>query len=66
MSDDAKLGIGAALATFGGAGIILGPFLGLAGLGRPWSFLAGLVVGIAAGAGAALALAGLVARRSAR
>jgi hypothetical protein len=54
-----KAGIGAALAGLGAIGFIIGPTLGLADLARPWSFLIGFVVGIVAGLGATLAVAGL-------
>ena len=64
MNAQYKLGIGAALATLGGLAIIVGPMLGAGSLGRPWAFLAGFVAGVAAGAGAVLAVAGLLARRS--
>jgi hypothetical protein len=43
----------------------LGPVVGATTLGRPWSFLAGFVVGVIAGIGAALAVHGLIERRRA-
>jgi F0F1-type ATP synthase assembly protein I len=60
---DLKLGLGAGLCAIGALGIILGPMLGLAELGRPWSFLVGFVFGLMAGTGAVLSLAGLSRRR---
>jgi hypothetical protein len=62
MSMDArqKTSLGSALATVGGAGIALSAILGWTSLVRPWGFLLGFVLGVAAGAGAALAIAGLL------
>ena len=60
MDSKKKLGIGALLAIIGGIGMALGPTLGATMLGRPWSFLAGFVVGVLAGVGVALAISGLV------
>ncbi len=54
-----KLGLGAGLCAIGALGIILGPMLGLAELGRPWTFLVGFGFGLMAGTGAVLSLAGL-------
>jgi hypothetical protein len=56
---DLKLGLGAGLCVIGALGIILGPTLGLAELGRPWSFLVGFAFGLLAGTGTVLSLAGL-------
>jgi hypothetical protein len=58
-----KLGIGACLCAIGALGIVLGPALGLTDLGRPWSFLAGFTIGVIAGLGVALSIAGLVGMR---
>lgn len=58
-----KLGSGSALATIGGIGILIGPALGLTELGRPWSFLAGLVLGMMTSAGGTLAIGGLLEKR---
>lgn len=55
-----KLGIGALMATLGGLMMILGPAIGLTDLGRPWTFLAGFLVGVIAGTGAALSIVGLI------
>jgi hypothetical protein len=60
MSARTKTGIGAVLAVLGAAGFIIGPPLGLADLARPWSFLIGFAVGIVAGLGATLTVAGLI------
>ena len=57
------LGIGACLGVIGALGIVLGPVLGLADLGRPWSFLVGFAAGLFAGLGAALSVAGLAGMR---
>lgn len=64
MHTQHKLGFGAALATLGGMAIVVGPLLGVGSLDRPWAFLAGVLAGVAAGSGAALSLAGLLARRA--
>ncbi|UCH09348.1 MAG: hypothetical protein JSU61_08900 [Fidelibacterota bacterium] len=58
-----KLTLGSIMALIGAAGLILGPVIGLAALGRPWSFIAGFVVGIIGGLGVALSVAGLIERR---
>ncbi|MEJ2318099.1 MAG: hypothetical protein P8Y10_13965 [Gemmatimonadales bacterium] len=55
-----KTSIGSALAAMAGAGITLTAILDWTSLGRPWGFLLGFVLGVAAGAGAALAIAGLL------
>ncbi|MCU0291256.1 MAG: hypothetical protein MUF10_04605 [Thermoanaerobaculaceae bacterium] len=59
-----KLAFGATLAGLGGVAIVVGPLLGVGSLGRPWAFLAGFLAGVAAGSGAVLSLAGLLARRA--
>lgn len=60
MKPSTKTGVGAVLGIVGAAGMILGPTLGAAALGRPWSFLLGFVVGIVAGMGVTLAISGLL------
>jgi len=47
----------------GALGFILGPALGLTDLGRPWSFLLGFAIGVIAGLGATLSVAGLAGLR---
>jgi hypothetical protein len=42
--------------------MVIAPMLGATGLERPWSFLAGFVVGIVCGVGVALSIYGLVTR----
>jgi hypothetical protein len=59
MNPVKKLALGAALAALGGAGIQLSLLLGWTSLPRPWSFVAGLAVGIMAGLGVVLAVVGL-------
>ena len=66
MKPHQKIGIGAALASVGGALTVLVAILGTASLGEPWSFIVGFVTGILAGSGAALSIAGLVECRRAR
>jgi hypothetical protein len=63
MQAHQKLGIGAPLATVGALASILLPTFGLTNLGRPWSFLLGLLVGLITGLGATLVIAGLIERR---
>jgi hypothetical protein len=63
MIEKRRLGIGACLAVAGALGFILGPALGVSDLGRPWSFLVGFAVGIMAGLGTALSVAGLAGLR---
>ena len=58
-----RLGIGACLCVVGALGFILGPALGLTDLGRPWSFLLGFAIGVIAGLGATLSVAGLAGLR---
>lgn len=61
-----KLAVGSVLAILGGIGMAIGPFLGASELGRPLSFLAGFMVGVVAGVGVAIAVAGLLEQRSQR
>jgi hypothetical protein len=62
MASQKKLGLGAALAAFAGAGIVLSMILDWTSLARPWGFILGFVFGVAAGTGVALAIAGLLER----
>ena len=59
MKPTKKLGIGAICAILGGAGIILGPFLGFSELARPWSFVLGFIFGVLGGIGVTLSLFGI-------
>ena len=63
MNTRQKISLGSALATIAGTGIALSAILGLTSLIRPWGFLLGLVLGVASGAGVALAIAGLLENR---
>jgi hypothetical protein len=58
-----RISLGSALAAIGGTGIALSAILGWTALVRPWGFLLGFVLDVAAGAGVALAIAGLLDRR---
>ncbi len=60
-----KLALGAFLATFGALAIVLSFLLGWTEAPRPWSFVAGFAVGLLAGLGATLVIAGLLERRRA-
>lgn len=66
METQTKLGVGAILATVGGVGIVAGALLGAGQLGRPWAFLLGFLLGVAAGIGSVLSIVGLAERRAAR
>jgi hypothetical protein len=66
MNPQRKMAYGAALAVLGGLATAIGPTLGLATLARPWSFIAGFLVGLLAGLGAALAIVGMLERRHRR
>ena len=66
METNTKLAVGSALASLGGAGIVVGALLGAGQLGRPWSFLVGFVLGVATGIGSVLTISGLVERRALR
>jgi F0F1-type ATP synthase assembly protein I len=66
METQTKLGVGSALACVGAVGIVVGGLLGAGQLGRPWAFLVGFVLGVAAGIGCVLAISGLAERRAAR
>jgi len=59
MNTMKKISFGAALASIAGTGIALSAVLGWTSLQRPWGFLLGLLLGVAAGVGVVLAVAGL-------
>lgn len=63
ISTQAKLSLGAVLGMFAALGIVLSFLLGWTDAPRPWGFLLGFVVGILAGLGATLSIAGLIERR---
>jgi hypothetical protein len=54
-----RLVLGSALATIGGATIMLSLLLGWNELARPWGFLVGFAGGLTGGAGVAIAVCGL-------
>ena len=64
MDTRTQLGTGAVLAVFGGVGMVVGHTFGLAQIDRPWGFMLGFLVGVCAGAGAALSVAGLLKRKN--
>jgi len=62
-----RLAVGAMLSTLGALGVVLSILLDWTSLSQPYSFLVGLVFGLATGSGVALALHGLwLSRRKAR
>ena len=65
MSTQTKIALGSVLSTLGALGIVLSVLLEWTVLPRPWGFLLGFVLGVAAGLGATLAIAGLIERRHA-
>jgi hypothetical protein len=60
MKTRQKIALGSVLASMGAAGIALSSLLGWASLDRPWGFLLGFLLGMAAGAGTVLVIAGLL------
>ena len=63
MSTQTKIALGSVLASSGALGIVLSLLLEWTAAPRPWGFLLGFVVGVAAGLGATLVITGLVERR---
>ena len=59
-----KLSLGAAMATLAALAIVLSLILGWTGAPSPWGFLLGFLVGVFAGLGPTLVIAGLIERRS--
>ena len=63
MNTNMKISVGALLAIFGAIGFIVAPSLGATVLPEPWGFIAGFMVGVMTGIGAALCVKGLLERR---
>jgi zinc transporter ZupT len=63
MNTQNKISSGSVLAVIGGVGIALSAILGWTSLVRPWSFLLGFILGVAAGVGVVLVIAGFIERR---
>jgi len=55
-----KIAAGSALASVAAIAMVLTPILGWSSAPRPWGFVLGFVVGVLAGLGATLAVAGLI------
>ena len=66
ISTQRKIAIGSVLSSFAAAGIVLSSIFGWSGSPRPWGFLLGFVLGILAGLGATLAVAGFIDYRKGR
>lgn len=64
MSGNQKLGAGSALTATGIAGIIVSLLMSWNNIPAPWDFMAGFMSGILMGVGAALAVWGLIERRT--
>jgi hypothetical protein len=64
LSTQTKIGLGSVMGTFGALGIVLLLLLGESVEAQTWVSLLAFVVGILAGVGATLAIAGLIERRS--
>jgi hypothetical protein len=64
LNTEKKLGVGSMLATVGAVGIVLFPLMHWTDVPSPWDFLLGFAFGLMAGVGAALAVWGLLERRS--
>jgi predicted ABC-type sugar transport system permease subunit len=63
MSTQTKISLGSVLAIAGALGMVLSYLLGWSEAPSPWAFLLAFVVGVLAGAGATLTVAGLIERR---
>jgi len=63
MNTRQKISLGSVLASVAGTGIALSAIFGWTSLARPWGFLVGFVLGVAAGAGVVLAIAGFLEHR---
>jgi hypothetical protein len=66
LSTQTKIALGSVLAIIGALGIVLPLLLGWSEASGPWAFLLAFVAGVLAGAGATLAVAGLIERRRGR
>ncbi len=66
MNTQTKMGLGATLACVGALGIVLSLLLGWSAEPRPWGLLLGFAVGVSAGSGVTLAIAGLIQHRLGR
>jgi hypothetical protein len=66
LSTQTKIALGSVLAVVGALGMVLSLLLGWSEAPGPWAFLLAFVVGVLAGAGATLAVAGLIERRRGR
>ncbi|MDD4904451.1 MAG: hypothetical protein PHV11_09705 [Candidatus Bipolaricaulis sp.] len=60
METRKKIAWGSFLATLGALGMVLSPLLGWSATPRPWGFLLGFALGVSAGLGTALSLAGMI------
>lgn len=63
MKNQTKLGLGSVMSTFGALGIVLSLLLEWTAAPEPWGFLLGVVLGLAAGLGVTLVIAGLIEKK---
>ena len=63
MNTQQKISFGSVLTSFAGAAIVLSSILDWVALDRPWGFLLGFLLGLAAGVGVVLVISGLLENR---
>ena len=63
ISTQTKIALGSVLATLGALGVVLSLLLEWPAAPRPWGFLLAFLVGVLAGVGVTLTVAGLVERK---
>ena len=66
MNAQQKISLGSLLTIIGAAGIVFSVIFGWASLTGPWDFLLGFFLGMAAGTGAVLVIAGFLEQKRMR